>query len=225
MDQFFWASLGKIVWIDVLLSGDNAIVIALACAGLPRSQRLLAMCVGTGAAVLLRVALTGSASYLMTLPWLRLCGGAALLYVAIKLLIPDEDGDPAAKAPRRLLAAMATIVVADASMSIDNVLAVAAAANGNVALLAVGLCLSIPIVVAGASAISEFIGRFPILVWAGAALLGWIAGGVIAGDSFVAARLRHPFDAPHALDAAGAACVIFAAVVGRRLLKPIEAER
>lgn len=223
MDKFFWLSLGKIIWIDVLLSGDNAIVIAMACAGLPRRQRVMAMCFGTVAAIALRIAFTGSASYLMTLPWLRLVGGAALFYVAVKLLIPDDD-DNNTEPSNKLLMAIGTIVIADLSMSIDNIVAVAAAANGDLILIAAGLLISIPIVVGGASIISEFIGRFPILVWGGAALLGWIAGGLIASDPVVAQRLHYPLDIPHGLDAVGAVCVLFAAVVGRRVFKPAESK-
>lgn len=208
-DHLFWVSLAKIVWIDVLLSGDNAVVIALACAALPPHQRLVAMIAGTCLAVALRIALTGSASYLMELSYLKLGGGLALAFVAAKLLVPEEEGADL-HPPSRLLKAIGTIVVADISMSIDNVIAVAAASYGNVLLLGIGLLISIPVVVGGASIISKFIERFPILVWAGAALLGWIAGEVIVSDPVVTQWISPPFDWPPFYGVVGL-CTVLAA--------------
>lgn len=212
-------NLGKIIWIDVLLSGDNALVIAAACAGLPRKQRVVAMIFGTLAAICLRVALTGAAAFLMTLPWLRLLGGAALFYVAVKLLIPNDDED-SGEPDYALLGAIFAIVVADITMSIDNMVAVAAAANGDTVLLAVGLALSIPLVVTGAAVISGFMNRFPFLTWAGAALLGWIAGDLIASDPEIGPRLHEPFNYPHLLAGVAALCVLFGGLTARYIAEP-----
>lgn len=211
MDQLFFISLGKIIWIDVLLSGDNAVVIALACAHLPRGQRLVAMTVGTVAAVALRIAFTGSASYLMALPYLRIVGGAALAVIAVKLLMPNGGGDGAERAAGNMAKAIVTVVIADLSMSIDNILAVAAAAAGNVLLLSIGLVVSIPLCIGGASIISSVIDRFPILVWMGGALLGWIAGETIVQDPLLS------FDSYYTpiFGAVAAVLVLFAGAVWR----------
>lgn len=189
----FWLGLSKIVWIDVLLSGDNALVIALACRGLAPGQRLWGMILGAGGAVALRILCTGTVASLMELPYLKIIGGIALLYVAVKLLVPD-DGGADVKSADRLWSAVRTVMIADIVMSIDNVIAVAAAAHGNVLLLGLALAISIPMIVAGAAIITGFLNRFPILVWAGGALLGWIAGEVIASDSAISKYLVSPFD-------------------------------
>jgi YjbE family integral membrane protein len=190
----FWLSVGKIIWIDVLLSGDNALVIALACRGLAPSQRLWGVVLGAAAAVALRIVFAGIVTTLMGLPYLKLAGGLALLVIAAKLLVPEkEDGEGIATA-RHLWAAVRVVVVADFVMSLDNVIAVAAAANGSVPLLAIGLAVSVPLIVAGAALIMMLLTRLPFLVWAGAALLGWIAGEVIATDPAVAPRLHGLFD-------------------------------
>lgn len=179
----FWIAVGQIIWINVLLSGDNALVIALACRRLQARQRLWGMILGAGAAILLRIIFTGIVATLMELPYLKLIGGIALLVIAAKLLVPDDEGgDEDVKAASHLMAAVRIVVVADIVMSLDNVIAVAAAANGSVPLLIIGLAISIPLIVAGAALIMALLTRVPALVWAGAALLGWIAGGVIATD-------------------------------------------
>jgi len=171
----FWLAVGKIIWINVLLSGDNALVIALACRGLQPRQRLWGMIFGAGAAVVLRIIFTGIVATLMALPWLKLIGGLALIVIAAKLLVPEDEDDDVQSASH-LWAAVQIVVVADIVMSLDNVIAVAAAANGSVPLLVLGLAISIPLIVAGAALIMALLNRLPILVWAGAALLGWIAG-------------------------------------------------
>ena len=182
----FWVAVGQIIWINVLLSGDNALVIALACRGLQPRQRLWGMILGAGAAVILRIIFTGIVATLMELPYLKLVGGLALLVIAAKLLVPDsEEGEEGIKAAAHLMAAVQVVVVADIVMSLDNVIAVAAAANGSVVLLILGLAISIPLIVAGAALIMALLTRMPVLVWAGATLLGWIAGGVIATDPAV----------------------------------------
>ena len=183
----FWLSVGKIIWINVLLSGDNALVIAMACRGLPRRQRLWGMAIGAGIAVILLIVFTGIVATLMALPYLKLVGGVALLAIAAKLLVPEDEGDDVT-AGTSLWHAVRIVVIADIVMSLDNVIAVAAAANGQLSLLILGLAISIPMIIAGAALIMVVLDRFPILVWLGAMLLGWIAGDVIESDPAV-----HPF--------------------------------
>jgi YjbE family integral membrane protein len=185
----FWVAVGKIIWINVLLSGDNALVIALACRGLAPRQRLWGMIFGAGAAVILRIIFTGIVASLMELPYLKLVGGLALLVIAAKLLVPDQEDEDSVQSASHLWAAIQIVVVADIVMSLDNVIAVAAAANGSVPLLILGLAISIPLIVAGAALIMALLNRLPILVWAGAALLGWIAGDVIATDPAIHPKL------------------------------------
>ena len=180
----FWLSVGKIIWINVLLSGDNALVIAMACRGLAPRQRLWGMTIGAGIAVVLLIAFTGIVATLMALPFLKLVGGLALLMIAAKLLVPDDEGDDVA-AGTSLWHAIRIVVIADIVMSLDNVIAVAAAANGELALLVLGLAISIPMIIAGAALIMLVLDRFPILIWLGAILLGWIAGDVIETDPAV----------------------------------------
>jgi YjbE family integral membrane protein len=192
----FWVAVGKIIWINVLLSGDNALVIALACRGLEPRQRFWGMILGAGAAVILRIIFTGIVATLMGLPYLKLVGGLALLVIAAKLLVPEEEDEEGVKSASHLWAAIQIVVVADIVMSLDNVIAVAAAAAGSVPLLVLGLAISVPLIVAGAALIMMVLSRLPILVWAGAALLGWIAGEVIATDIAVHPVLQRFFDGP-----------------------------
>jgi YjbE family integral membrane protein len=180
----FWLAVGKIIWINVLLSGDNALVIAMACRGLAPRQRLWGMTIGAGIAVVLLIAFTGIVATLMVLPYLKLVGGLALLLIAAKLLVPDEEGDDVT-AGTSLWHAIRIVVIADIIMSLDNVIAVAAAANGELALLVLGLAISIPMIIAGAALIMLVLDRFPILIWLGATLLGWIAGDVMETDPAV----------------------------------------
>ena len=192
----FWVAVGKIIWINVLLSGDNALVIALACRGLAPRQRLWGMILGAAAAVLLRVIFTGIVASLMELPYLKLVGGLALIVIAAKLLVPEQEDEDSVHTASHLWAAVQIVVVADIVMSLDNVIAVAAAANGSVPLLVLGLAISVPLIVAGAALIMALLSKLPILVWAGAALLGWIAGDVIATDPAVHPRLNALFAGP-----------------------------
>jgi YjbE family integral membrane protein len=189
----FWLAVGKIIWINVLLSGDNALVIAMACRGLPRRQRLWGMTIGAGIAVVLLITFTGIVATLMGLPYLKLAGGLALIVIAARLLIPDDEGDDVT-AGASLWQAVRIVVIADIIMSLDNVIAVAAAANGELPLLILGLAISIPMIIAGAALIMMVLDRLPILVWLGAILLGWIAGGVIATDLAVHPLLQRLFD-------------------------------
>jgi YjbE family integral membrane protein len=183
----FWLAVGKIIWINVLLSGDNALVIAMACRGLAPWQRLWGMVIGAGIAVVLLIAFTGIVATLMVLPYLKLAGGLALLVIAAKLLVPEDEGGDVI-AGTSLWHAVRIVVIADIVMSLDNVIAVAAAANGQLSLLILGLAISIPMIIAGAALIMMVLDRFPILIWLGATLLGWIAGDVIETDPAV-----HPF--------------------------------
>jgi YjbE family integral membrane protein len=189
----FWLAVGKIIWINVLLSGDNALVIAMACRGLHGRHRLWGMIIGAGIAVVLLIAFTGVVATLMGLPYLKLVGGLALLVIAAKLLVPENEND-AITAGTTLWHAIRIVVIADIVMSLDNVIAVAAAANGQLSLLILGLAISIPIIIAGAALIMAVLDRFPILVWLGALLLGWIAGDVIESDPAVQPWLYRWFD-------------------------------
>jgi YjbE family integral membrane protein len=189
----FWLAVGKIIWINVLLSGDNALVIAMACRGLAPRQRLWGMVIGAGIAVVLLIAFTGIVAKLMVLPYLKLVGGIALFIIAAKLLVPEEEGDDVT-AGTSLWHAIRIVVIADIVMSLDNVIAVAAAANGQMSLLILGLAVSIPMIIAGAALIMMVLDRFPILVWLGATLLGWIAGDVIASDPAVQPFLKKLLD-------------------------------
>ena len=190
----FWVNLSKIVWINVLLSGDNALVVAMACRGLPPRQRLWGMVLGAGAAVMLRIIFTVIVATVMGLPYLKLVGGLALLVIAAKLLVPDNADQEAAGSASHLWAAVQIVVIADIVMSLDNVIAVAAAAAGSVPLLILGLASSIPLIIAGAAVIMALLELLPILVWAGSALLGWIAGDVIATDPAVQPKLQSLFE-------------------------------
>jgi YjbE family integral membrane protein len=192
----FWVALGKIIWINILLSGDNALVIALACRGLSPRHRLWGMVLGAGAAVLLRIIFTGIVASLMGLPYLKLVGGLALIVIAAKLLVPENEDEDGVASASHLLQAVQIVVVADIVMSLDNVIAVAAAANGSVPLLILGLAISVPLIVAGAALIMALLTRLPVLVWAGAALLGWIAGEVIATDPGIEPALHTVFAGP-----------------------------
>jgi YjbE family integral membrane protein len=178
----FWAAALQIIWINILLSGDNAIVIAMACRALPPRQRFWGIILGAGAAVLLRVFFTVILQYVLELPWLKLVGGLLLLWIAIKLLTQDEADEADIHGSDNLWGAVRTVAIADVVMSLDNVLAIAAAAKGNTGLIIFGLAISIPLIVAGATLIMALLTRYPVLVWAGAALLGWIAGELIVDD-------------------------------------------
>ena len=202
----FWLAVGKIIWINVLLSGDNALVIAMACRGLHGRHRLWGMVIGAGIAVVLLIAFTGIVATLMVLPYLKLAGGLALLVIAAKLLVPEDEDDEIA-AGTTLWHAVRIVVVADIIMSLDNVIAVAAAANGQLSLLILGLAVSIPMIVAGAALIMLVLDRFPVLVWLGALLLGWIAGDVIASDPAVAPLLHRLIDGKIVLDITGTSAI------------------
>jgi YjbE family integral membrane protein len=192
----FWISVVEIIRINVLLSGDNAIVIALACRSLPAKQRLGGMVIGTAVALVMRLGFASIVSSLMLLPYIKIVGGAALLWIAVKLLAPDSQNGHTAAADD-LWRAVKIIALADVVMSLDNVIAVAAAANGNYALLVFGLGISIPAIVAGATIIMAMLNYFPLIIWGGAAVLGWIAGDVIASDPIVVESTGPNAPIPH----------------------------
>jgi YjbE family integral membrane protein len=201
----------EVVWINIILSGDNAVVIALACRGLPAQQRRMGMVLGAAVAVLLRVVFTVLVVELLSVPFLRIAGSLLLLWVAVKLLTENEDDDETSiHASDKLFYAVRTVAVADMVMSLDNVLAIAAVAKGSTLLLVLGLLISVPLIVAGATLVMALLSRFPILVWAGAALLGWVAGEMLGSDPFLVDRLGedsvHRLDLPLAI--AGAALVV-----------------
>mgnify|MGYP003605843031 CR=1 FL=1 len=205
----FWIGLFKIVWIDIILSGDNAVVIALATRGLPAEQQKKAVMFGSGAAVLLRVALTVIAAKLMQLPFVEVIGGLLLLWIGMGLLKSEDDAAGSGSAVKQgMLAAVRTILLADFVMSLDNVIAVAAAAGGNVLLLILGLAISIPLVVFGSTLMIKLMARFPIIVTLGAALIGWVAGETITNDHVLQGFVQeHPW-VHYAAAAAGAVLVI-----------------
>ena len=182
----FWLAVVQVIWINILLSGDNAVVIALACRGLPPKERRWGMILGAGVASILLIVFTGVVSVLMTLPYLKLVSGVALLWIAIKLLAPQaHDAEDTPEAIEDLWRAVRLVVVANIVMSLDNVIAVAAVAHGDYVLLTLGLVVSIPIVIAGSAIILALLERFPILIWGGAAVLGWVAGEIFASDQVV----------------------------------------
>ena len=182
----FWLAALEIIYINILLSGDNAVVIALACRDLPSKQRKWGIIWGAAGAIVLRIVLTIFAVTMLTLPWLKVVGGVLLLWIGIKLIADEDAGDQnedrAIGASDRLWSAVRTVIVADLVMSVDNVLGVAAAAKGSMPLLVFGLLGSIPLVIAGSQLILKLIERFPLIIMAGGGLLGWIAGTMLVGD-------------------------------------------
>jgi YjbE family integral membrane protein len=191
----FWIAVLQIIWIDLLLSGDNAVVIALACRKLPPRQRIWGVVLGTVVAIALRVIFAGVVTTLMQVPYLKIVGGALLLWIAVKLLNPEENcKSNEIEAVDKLWRAIRIVAIADLVMSLDNVIAIAAVAERfeaphSYALLMFGLAVSIPLIMAGAALVMALLDRFPVVVWAGAALLGWIAGEIIAKDPLFTAAL------------------------------------
>jgi len=219
-----WLPLLEIIWIDLLLSGDNAVVIALACRSLPGRQRRLGILLGSGVAIALRVVFTLLIAELLDMPFVKIAGGLLLAWIAVKLA--DEDG-PQEKPIRpagTLWSAIWLIVLADIVMSLDNMMAIAAAAKGLKLLILFGLALSIPLIVFGSTLVLGLLTRFPLLVWGGVALLGWIAGDILCSDPLLAAWLRPRWPSYGSWDgAAGAGFVLLIAWLGRRLTAAREA--
>ena len=211
----FWAALGSIILANILLSGDNAVVIAMAARTLPAHQQKKAIVWGSAAAIVLRVVLTVVAVELLTWPYLKIVGGLLLFYIGVTLLLGDDDDAAATEAERNaghLLVAIRTILIADLVMSLDNVIAVAAAAKGDNVLLVLGLAISIPLIIFGSTLLLKVMERFPIIITAGAALLGYLAGEMLLTDPAVA---RH-FGAPAlaVVATAGAICAVLVVIVG-----------
>ena len=179
----FWIGLLKIIWINIILSGDNAVVIALAARSLPPQQQRTAVFWGSGAAVVLRIALTVVAAQLLALPYLQIVGGLLLLWIGTQLLGDEDEGEGESKEYGSMMAAIRTILIADLVMSLDNVIAVAAAAKGSMTLLVLGLAISIPLVIFGSTLMIKLMERFPIIVVLGAALIGWVGGETIVSDT------------------------------------------
>lgn len=190
MTSQFWLALAEITGINILLSGDNAVVIALASRSLPEHQRRAAVLGGSFGAIALRVLFCLIVVWLLSIPYLKLAGGLALLYIGVKLMVPEEEGEGGIAAKATLWGAMQTIVLADAVMSLDNVVAIAAAAKGSTLLIVLGLLISVPLIIFGSTLVLKVLLRYPLLVTAGAGLLGWIAGEIIAGDDAVSHWLR-----------------------------------
>jgi YjbE family integral membrane protein len=183
-DPVFWTALLKIIGVNIVLSGDNAVVIALAARSLPPHQQKQAVFWGSGAAILMRIVLTLFAVALLDLPWLKLIGSVLLLWIGVKLLIPETE-DPDVEAGDNLWSAIKTILIADLVMSLDNVIAVAAAAGGSVTLLIIGLAISIPLVIFGATMLLKLMERWPIIISIGAGLLGFVAGEMAWEDNAI----------------------------------------
>jgi YjbE family integral membrane protein len=205
----FWVAAVQIIVINILLSGDNAIVIALACRNLPPKQRRWGIFWGAVGAIGLRIVLTFFALQLLALPYLKIIGGALLVWIGVKLIAEDEDEEHEVAAADKLLAAVKTVIVADLVMSIDNVLGVAAAAKGSQLLIVFGLVVSIPLVIVGAQLIMKLIERMPFLIIAGGGLLGWVAGEMIVTDPAIEHWVAPLGKWPHwAVPIAGVALVV-----------------
>ena len=208
MTPDFWIGLLKIIWINIILSGDNAVVIALAARSLPEHQQKKAIMFGSGAAVVLRIVLTVVAAKLLALSYLQIIGGILLLWIGTQLLggEDEEEGEGGEKAG--LWVAIRTILIADLVMSLDNVIGVAAAANGNLTLLVIGLAIAIPIVIFGSTLMIKVMGRYPVIVTRGAALIGWVGGETVVSDKMIEPLVPHHSIGFYAAAAAGALLVV-----------------
>jgi len=218
MEEFltahFWLAVGQIIMIDILLGGDNAVVIALACRGLPAAQRTKGILWGTVGAIVLRVVLIAFALTLLQVPYLKLVGAILLLWIGVKLLVPEQDsGHGTIQASDKLWSAVKTVIVADLVMSIDNVIAIAGAAQGageshQLPLVIFGLLVSIPIIIGGSQIVLKLMDRFPLIITLGGMLLGWIAGTMAYSDPALAAYLPKDEAAGYAFGIAGALIVL-----------------
>ena len=211
----FWIAVLQIIAIDILLGGDNAVVIALACRKLPDEQRKKGIFWGVAGAIILRVVLIFFALQLLEVPWLKIVGALLLFWIGIKLLQPEEEGHGDVAASSSLAGAIKTIIIADAVMSLDNVIAVAAAANGSMMLVVFGILVSIPIVVWGSQLVLKLMDRYPIVITGGGALLGWIGGGMILGDPAIPKEIYA--GTPYAKQLMALAGVVLVVAVGKWL--------
>ena len=212
----FWAALGSIILANILLSGDNAVVIAMAARSLPPHQQKKAIFFGSAAAIVLRVVLTLIAVEMLKWPFLKIIGGVLLVYIGVTLLLEDDGGGhDGAQANSGLMTAIRTILIADLVMSLDNVLAVAAAAKGNTVLLVLGLGISVPLIIFGSTLLLKVMERFPIIITLGAALLGFLAGEMVFSDPAVTARFGE--QSHLVLNSAGAAGALLVVALGKFL--------
>ncbi|MCW5661008.1 MAG: TerC family protein [Burkholderiaceae bacterium] len=216
----FWAALGSIIWVNIILSGDNAVVIALAARSLPPHQQRMAIFWGSAAAIVMRVVLTIIAVEMLKWPWLKIIGAILLVYIGVSLMLDDDEGEGKASDDKvGIWSAIRTILIADLVMSLDNVLAVAAAAKGNTLLLVIGLALSIPLIIFGSQLLLKVMERFPIIILAGAALLGFLAGEMLLTDPALVASIGElPHWQVNVGGAVGAALVLSIGTVIRRRL-------
>ncbi|ASX34414.1 TerC family protein [Bordetella pertussis] len=218
MLEFFqtlsWAAVFQIILIDILLGGDNAVVIALACRNLAPKQRMQGILWGTAGAIILRVVLIAFALTLLNIPFLKVVGGLLLVWIGIKLLVPEDEGHDSIKGGTSIVAAVKTIIIADFVMSLDNVIAIAGAAQNahadhQIGLVVFGLVVSVPIIIWGSTLVLKLIDRFPMVVTFGAALLGWIAGGMLITDVFVVRQFgEQPSAVKIGVEIAGALLVV-----------------
>jgi YjbE family integral membrane protein len=181
-NPLFWVGLGQIIVVNILLSGDNAVVIALAARSLPAHQQKQAIIWGSVAAIIMRVILTIVAVEMLKWPYLKIIGGLLLFWIAIQLLVPEDDAGDGIESSSNVLVAIRTILIADLVMSLDNVIGVAAAAKGDDVLVILGLAISIPLIIFGSTILVKLMDRFPVIITAGAALLGWVAGEMLITD-------------------------------------------
>jgi YjbE family integral membrane protein len=216
-NPYTWTALLEIIGVNIVLSGDNAVVIALACRSLPPAQQRLAILLGTAGAIVLRVILTAFAAMLLSQPYLRLAGSVLLVWIAVKLLLPEEDDGGEDHHSASAFAAIRTIVIADFVMSLDNVLGVAAVAKGDVALLIIGLIISMPLIIFGSTIILKLMGRFPVIVTLGAALLGYVAGEMGVSDQVVEPWVVANLPLLHTLVPIGAALLVIA--IGKYMIQ------
>ena len=220
----FILALLEIIWINILLSGDNAVAIALACRPLPPRQRRWGFLLGSLAAIILLIIFAVFIVYLLKVPFLKIVGSLLLFWIAVKLILPEErSSEDVSAAVGTLFAAVRTVVIADVVMSLDNVVAIAAAANGNVVLLAIGLTISVPVIVYGSTLVLKVLERFPILITAGGALLGSVAGGVLVTDPELIGWVQHRAPYMDTVAPIAGAVVVVASAFG--LIRVTEARR
>jgi len=208
----FWSGLLQIIIVNIVLSGDNALVIALACRNLEKRHQKPAILIGSAGAIVLRIIFVLIVDQLLKIGYLKLIGGLLLLWIGVKLVQGEDEHGDGVKAAGSLWAAIRTIIIADAVMSLDNAIAIAAAAKGDTTLMVLGLIISIPLIVFGATLIMALLNRFPIIVIAGGALLGWIAGEVLATDPGYAAKLNAI--TPHAKTIMEVGCAVLVVALG-----------
>ena len=232
MEEFmtagFWLAVGQIIMIDILLGGDNAVVIALACRNLPESCGPKGIIYGTAGAIILRVILIAFALALLAIPYLKIVGAVLLLWIGVKLLQPEAEGDHNISSSDKLWGAVKTVIIADLVMSVDNVLAIAGAAQGahqthQLPLVIFGLLVSIPIIVGGSQLVLKLMERFPVVITLGAMLLGWIAGQMAYSDPALKPYLPESAFLGYAVAAAGALLVLVIGKVMQARQKPADA--